>query len=164
MFLDYAQLPGRWLALSFITIALILTCVVQIRVARAQDADTGSEMNGPPPLRPPPADSTTSDEVRPLDRVPIRQPISGSMLVAPPYGSAPLKVGFFVLANDPESIGFLTYSWNFGDGTVSSLPPELYIFHTYANPGNYMCSLIVKTVDGRSKTFFQGVIVKDPAG
>jgi hypothetical protein len=127
----------------------------------AQDADTGSEMNGPAPLRPAPSNGNTADEAPPLHRVPIRQPITGSMLVAPPYGNAPLKVGFFVLANDPENIGFLTYSWNFGDGTVSSLPPELYIFHTYANPGNYVCTLIIKTVDGRSKSFFQGVIVKD---
>lgn len=82
------------------------------------------------------------------------------MMVTPPYGNAPLKVGFFVIANDPENIGFLTFQWNFGDGTVSALPPELYIFHTYANPGNYLCSLVIKTVDGRSKTFFQGVIVK----
>ena len=85
------------------------------------------------------------------------------MMVTPPYGNAPLKVGFFVIASDPENIGFLTFQWNFGDGTVSSLPPELYIFHTYANPGNYLCSLIVKTADGRSKTFFQGVIVKPSA-
>ena len=84
-------------------------------------------------------------------------------MATPPYGNAPLKVGFFVIASDPENIGFLTFQWNFGDGTVSSLPPELYIFHTYANPGNYLCSLVIKTVDGRSKTFFQGVIVKDPA-
>ena len=92
----------------------------------------------------------------------IPQPITGSMAVAPPYGNAPLKVGFFVLATDPEDIGFLTYSWNFGDGTVSSLPPELYIFHTYANPGTYACILTIKTVDGRSKTFVQGVDVRPP--
>jgi PKD repeat protein len=71
-----------------------------------------------------------------------------------------MKVGFFVIADDPEGQGFLTYSWNFGDGTVSALPPELYIFHTYHNPGNYMCTLTVKTVDGRAKTFMQGVLVK----
>jgi PKD repeat protein len=90
----------------------------------------------------------------------IRQPIEGSMMVSPPYGNAPLTVGFFVLATDPENIGFLTYQWNFGDGTVSALPPELYIFHHYKNPGTYVCSLMLKTVDGRSKTLFQGVVVK----
>jgi PKD repeat protein len=92
----------------------------------------------------------------------IREPITGSMMAAPPYGLAPMQVGFFVLANDPEGIGFLTYSWNFGDGTVSALPPELYIFHNYMMPGNYICSLTITTVDGRSQTFRQGVVVKAP--
>jgi PKD domain-containing protein len=99
----------------------------------------------------------------PLAKMHISQPITGSMLAAPPYGLAPMRVGFFVLADDPEGLGFLTYSWNFGDGTVSALPPELYIFHTYQLPGSYLCSLTVKTVDGRSQTFMQGIVVK-PAG
>ena len=162
MLFDYVKRSRYRLGVRLIAVFVVVICLAPL--ARAQDADTGSEMNGPAPLRPPPPDSTAADEVAPLRRVPIRQPITGSMLVAPPYGNAPLKVGFFVLANDPENIGFLTYSWNFGDGTVSSLPPELYIFHTYANPGTYVCSLVIKTVDGRSKSFFQGVIVKNPAG
>src|ERR1700730_8740290 len=94
----------------------------------------------------------------PLAKMHISQPITGSMLAAPPYGLAPMRVGFFVLADDPEGLGFLTYSWNFGDGTVSALPPELYIFHTYKMPGSYLCWLTVKTVDGRSQTFMQGVV------
>ncbi len=100
----------------------------------------------------------------PMAKMHIREPVTGSMLAAPPYGIAPMSVGFFVLANDPEGIGFLTYSWNFGDGTVSALPPELYIFHTYKKPGSYVCSLTVKTVDGRSQTFRQGVLVKPRSG
>jgi len=164
MLFDYAKRSRCRLVFGCIAIATAVVCAERIPLARAQEADSGAEMNGPPPLRPPPPDATTSDEVPPLERVPIRQPISGSMMVAPPYGNAPLKVGFFVLATDPENIGFLTYQWNFGDGTVSALPPELYIFHTYANPGNYLCSLVIKTVDGRSKSFFQGVIVRDRAG
>jgi len=96
----------------------------------------------------------------PIARVPLRQPITGTMMVSPPYGVAPLKVGFFVTAADPENIGFLTYQWNFGDGTVSSLPPEMYIFHTYHDPGNYVCTLIVKTADGRQETLFTGVLVR----
>ena len=72
--------------------------------------------------------STASDASMPppMARIHIRQPVTGSMMAAPPYGLAPMRVGFFVLANDPEGLGFLTYSWNFGDGTVSALPPELY--------------------------------------
>jgi hypothetical protein len=126
--------------------------------AQDMNSDVGSEMNGPAPIpTPTPSDA---DLPAPIPHIMIRQPIEGSMMVAPPYGNAPLTVGFFVLATDPENIGFLTYSWNFGDGTVSSLPPELYIFHTYPNPGTYVCSLQMTTVDGRSKTLFQGVVVK----
>jgi hypothetical protein len=132
--------------------------------ATAQDMNMDSSGSGsmmmPPPGVEPPPDPSQPPAMQPMR---IMQPITGSMAVAPPYGVAPLKVGFFVLANDPEGIGFLTYSWNFGDGTVSSLPPELYIFHTYSSAGTYVCTLTIKTVDGRSRTFVQGVDVRAPA-
>ena len=60
------------------------------------------------------------------------------------------------------SVGSPLQVEDFGDGTVSSLPPELYIFHHYQNPGNYVCTVIAKTVDGRSITLIQGVLVKPP--
>jgi hypothetical protein len=138
---------------------LVAILVARSPLAHAQGYDSGAEMNGPRPM-PSVAPDQPDARLPPLPYIDIPQPLTGSMLVAPPYGNAPLKVGFFVLATDPENIGFLTYQWNFGDGTVSALPPELYIFHTYAKAGNYVCTLVVKTVDGRSKTFFQGVIVK----
>lgn len=119
--------------------------------------EAGSELNGTGPMASP---SPSNSELPPIQNLNIPQPIHGSMIVTPPYGSAPLRVGFFVLATDPEGLGFLTYSWNFGDGTVSSLPPELYIFHTYQNPGSYVCELTTTTVDGRKNSFFQGVIVE----
>jgi hypothetical protein len=120
--------------------------------------EAGSELNGTGPMASP---SPSNNEMpAPVPNLHILQPVRGSMIVSPPYGSAPLRVGFFVLANDPEGLGFLTYSWNFGDGTVSSLPPELYIFHTYKTPGSYVCELTTTTVDGRKETFFQGVIVR----
>jgi hypothetical protein len=148
----------------FVGVALVAFALAYVApCGHAQDADSGDEMNGPGSMPSLPGGSP-EDGPPPIQRIPIRQPITGSMLVAPPYGNAPLKVGFFVLANDPENIGFLTYQWNFGDGTVSALPPELYIFHNYVNPGNYVCTLVIKTVDGRSKAFFQGVIVKAGAG
>ncbi|HEX4210415.1 MAG TPA: PKD domain-containing protein [Candidatus Binataceae bacterium] len=134
------------------------------RRAVAQDmnmdaGDSGSMMMPPPGGEPLP-DPSQPPAMHPMR---IMQPITGSMAVAPPYGIAPLQVGFFVMASDPEGVGFLTYSWNFGDGTVSALPPELYIFHTYKNAGTYVCTLTVKTVDGRSRTFVQGVDVRAPA-
>jgi hypothetical protein len=145
------------LAVLLFTSASLMTGA---QCARAQDADAGSEMNGPAPMPPLSEASSEPGSPAPMSRVPLRQPISGTMMVSPPYGNAPLQVGFFVVASDPENIGFLTYQWNFGDGTVSSLPPEMYIFHTYSMPGNYVCTLIVKTVDGRSMTMLQGVVVK----
>ncbi|MGH8011204.1 MAG: PKD domain-containing protein, partial [Candidatus Binataceae bacterium] len=93
----------------------------------------------------------------------IPEPVTASLMAAPPYGIAPLTVGFFVIANDPENVGFLSYQWNFGDGAVSSLPPELYIFHVYKQPGNYVVSLVMKTVDGRSITLFTSIIVRPPS-
>jgi PKD repeat protein len=107
--------------------------------------------------------SQSNEMPPPIGNLHIPQPVHGSMIVTPPYGYAPLRVGFFVLATDPEGLGFLTYSWNFGDGSVSSLPPELYIFHTYQKPGTYVCELTTTTVDGRKNSFFQGIIVQPAA-
>jgi hypothetical protein len=151
--------PRRLLFALAAAVFAFATVMMPAFSARAQDADAGSEMNGPAPM-PPPSEASSESGLAPMPRIPLRQPVSGSLMVSPPYGNAPLRVGFFVLASDPENIGFLTYQWSFGDGTVSSLPPELYIFHTYSAPGNYLCTLIVKTVDGRSLTMMQGVIVK----
>src|SRR5271168_1523483 len=131
-------------------VALMLAAAPRVR---AQDADNGSGMNGPQMMPTPQGEADDPNIMKPLPGVLMGQPISGSMMVAPPYGNAPLKVGFFVLASDPENVGFLTFQWNFGDGTVSSLPPELYIFHTYASPGTYSCELTITTVDGRAQTF-----------
>jgi PKD domain len=121
--------------------------------------EAGSESNGAGPMAAP-SPSDSAEMPAPVENLHIPQPVHGSMIVTPPYGRAPLNVGFFVLATDPEGLGFLTYSWNFGDGTVSSLPPELYIFHTYQKPGSYVCELTTTTVDGRKNSFFQGVIVQ----
>jgi hypothetical protein len=123
--------------------------------------EAGSELYGVGPMASP---SPSNDEMpASVPNLHIAQPVRGSMIVSPPFGTAPLRVGFFVLARDPEGLGFLTYSWNFGDGTVSSLPPELYIFHTYNKPGSYVCELTTTTVDGRKNSFFQGVIVQPAA-
>jgi len=161
---------GRIIAAGALA-ALIAAATLALNpsVLRAQDesggmGSDGSEGMGMSPAMPGSDSMQANDPALPppMARMHIRQQITGSMMVAPPYGLAPLRVGFFVLADDPEGVGFLTYSWNFGDGTVSALPPELYIFHTYQNPGSYLCSLVVKTVDGREKIFMQGVVVKAP--
>jgi len=146
--------------------ALFAATAIALNPAQGRAQDWGSGAMGPESdqgeglISAPPASDPSMPP--PMAKIRIREPITGSMMVAPPYGIAPMRVGFFVLANDPEGIGFLTYSWNFGDGTVSALPPELYIFHTYDKPGTYLCSLVIKTIDGRSKTFMQGVLVRPP--
>ena len=158
---------ARIIAAGAFAMLLAMTAIALTPIAsRAQD-EGGSAMGrgSDSALKNPslPGDSSIAADpamAPPMERMHIRQPVTGSMMAAPPYGVAPMNVGFFVLADDPEGIGFLTYSWNFGDGTVSALPPELYIFHTYKMPGTYVCSLTIKTVDGRSQIFRQGVVVK----
>jgi PKD domain len=156
-----AQWAPRFVMIITLGAAIVFPLPGSYRaIAQDMNMDSGGSMILPPPGGEPSPDPSQPPPMQPIR---IMQPITGSMAVAPPYGVAPLKVGFFVLANDPEGVGFLTYSWNFGDGTVSSLPPELYIFHTYNSAGTYVCTLTIKTVDGRSRTFVQGVDVRAPA-
>jgi len=150
-----------------VAIALIAAATIALNPAagRAQEQGgmgSGDEMGSGDDMGTPMNPSMPADDPSmppPMMKMHISQQITGSMMAAPPSGIAPMQVGFFVLADDPEGFGFLTYSWNFGDGTVSALPPELYIYHTYQNPGTYLCTLTVKTVDGREQTFMQGIVV-----
>ena len=163
----YPRRNAAWRGVRVIAHALAVVFVTTLLVAALAAAALAQDdsMNGSGEPSIPPVNGSAPTDLSmppPIPKLHIRQGITGSMLAAPPYGIAPLQVGFFVLADDPEGIGFLTYSWNFGDGTVSSLPPELYIFHTYQAPGNYVCTLVAKTVDGRQKTFIQGIIVRPP--
>ena len=156
---------GRIAAFTLMTAIAVAAIALNPAGLRAQDEggsamDSGNDTDSV--MKNPSKPASDPSMPPPMAKMHIREPITGSMMAAPPYGMAPMKVGFFVLANDPEGIGFLTYSWNFGDGTVSALPPELYIFHNYQMPGNYICSLTITTVDGRSQTFRQGVVVKAP--
>ena len=159
--------PRRAASAVICALAMIAIATLDPRPLHAQDQSGGGMGSGNrmtlAPL--PGARGSASDDSMPppMAKLHIMQPVSASMMVAPPYGTSPLQVGFFVLADDPEGIGFLTYSWNFGDGTVSSLPPELYIYHTYHAPGTYVCSLVIKTVDGRAMTLMQGVTVAPAA-
>ena len=162
----------RCIVTACAAVALIVASVIALNpaVLRAQDEgggmDSGGSMSSGNDMSEPTNPSTPADDPSmppPMGRMHLREQITGSMMAAPPSGNAPLAVGFFVLAQDPEDIGFLTYSWNFGDGTVSALQPELYIYHTYQNPGTYLCRLTVVTVDGREQTFMQGIVVSAAA-
>lgn len=100
----------------------------------------------------------------PEDRghVEIADPPLVSLQALPPYGTAPLLVGFMLNAVDPANRGFVSYNWNFGDGHFAAEPP-LYAYNTYQKPGNYVVTVTVTTADGRSATGFAGVIVKPGA-
>ncbi len=116
----------------------------------------------------PPA--TAEDAPSTLQGVPAPTPVSRglglpptvSMIAVPGYGTAPLTVGFFVNAIDPEDVGFVAYHWNFGNGDVSTLAPTAF-FETYNQPGSYLVTLIAVTADGRSGTAFAGIMVQ-PSG
>ncbi len=89
----------------------------------------------------------------------IADPPLVTLQASPPYGTAPLMVGFLLNAVDPANRGIVSYNWNFGDGHFSTEPP-LMAYNTYARPGNYVVTVTVTTADGRSATGFTGVIVK----
>ena len=66
--------------------------------------DTDSVMKSPSMPADPSMPVNDPSMPPPMEKMHIRQPVTGSMMAAPPYGFAPMKVGFFVLANDPEGI------------------------------------------------------------
>jgi len=96
-------------------------------------------------------------------RVAIPEPLLVTVQALPGYGPAPLLVGFLVSAFDPSNAQIVSFTWNFGDGHLSTLPPTL-AYNTYTNPGNYVATVTVMTADGRSATGFTGVTVKPPPG
>ena len=82
------------------------------------------------------------------------------LLPVPGYGPAPLTVGFMLSSIDPETV-LQTFTWNFGDGQVSMLPPTA-LFHTYTTPGSYVVTVTATTADGHSASSFAGVVVTRP--
>jgi PKD repeat protein len=70
----------------------------------------------------------------------LNQPPSVSPTVTPPSGLAPLDVHFTSGAADPDGDP-LTYLWDFGDGSFSTLSDPN---HTYATPGVYTATVTVQ--------------------
>jgi hypothetical protein len=93
----------------------------------------------------------------------IPEPLLVSLQAVPGYGSAPLLVGFLMNAVDPSGAQIISYNWNFGDGHTSTLPPVM-AYNTYSQAGNYVTTVTITTVDGRSATGFAGIIVKPAQG
>jgi len=99
----------------------------------------------------------------PAGRMMIPEPLLISLQAVPGYGPAPLLVGFLPHVVDPSNGEIVSYSWNFGDGHVSTAQPTL-AYNTYAVAGNYVASVTITTADGRSATGFAGIIVKPAQG
>jgi hypothetical protein len=85
-----------------------------------------------------------------------------TLTAQPQYGSSPLTVDFFVTQGGPASA--TTYQWNFGDGTISSLPPEAFITHVYQHPGTYFCSVIIMGPQRPATNLLTSVVVSPSHG
>ncbi|MDT7921224.1 MAG: PKD domain-containing protein, partial [Meiothermus sp.] len=72
-------------------------------------------------------------------------------------GNAPLTVGFSALSSTGSTP--LAYSWDFGDGTTSTLAQPS---KTYTSQGRYLVSLTVTDQKGQSDTEQTFIIVRDP--
>ena len=71
---------------------------------------------------------------------------------APPFGLAPLAVQF----TDQSTGSISSFTWNFGDGTTSSLPSPS---HTYTAAGLYDVSLVVEGPGGFDAVFEKELVI-----
>jgi len=87
-----------------------------------------------------------SDTSKKVQYIKVQAP-QASILNLPQRGCAPYEITFesSVIAVDP----IVSYLWNFGDGTTSTLTQPT---HTYTSRGNYTVSLIVFTESGCTDT------------
>ena len=102
--------------------------------------------------------SSAPGELPPFRPMQIPHPPRVTVQPLPAYGAAPLTVGFLVTGGDSEAQGFVSYRWDLGDGTVSTLAPTM-LFHTYENAGSYVVTLSATTADGHTAVGFAGVVV-----
>jgi PKD repeat protein len=68
-------------------------------------------------------------------------------------------VYFYNYSFDPAYAGIATCAWNLGDGTVID-SCDYYVYHQYAGDGDYLVTLTVTTVDGRTASTMQTVMVR----
>lgn len=145
----------RVVASAAVAAAMLSIVTVAMRGgARAQEMEPMAPAAAPTEPGAPEAAPTFSPV--PLPRMP-----QIGLQVLPGYGIAPLTVGFIISMPDP-TVDFETFRWDFGDGQVSLLPPQM-LFHTYANPGSYVVTLIATTSNGMSASAIGGVIVRPSA-
>ncbi|MBF6570067.1 MAG: PKD domain-containing protein [Candidatus Binataceae bacterium] len=126
---------------STVAILIAIACVVPGRT-RAQE---------------PPMDSAAQPTP-----VPDAAPLMLGIHPFPSYGSAPLTAGFILDAPLDADDQIVSYLWNFGDGQVSTRPPNI-LFHTFKKPGSYIVTVSIATAAGRMGTAMAGVIVAPAA-
>ena len=76
-----------------------------------------------------------------------------------PLPAAPVASGSTVQFSPGLDAPGLSFSWDFGDGTVTGFGANSAASHTYAQPGLYTVTLTVRSTDGRTATqvFVQAV-------
>ncbi len=103
-----------------------------------------------------------SPQSTPTPNLEAAEPLTVTLHPFPSYGTAPLTVGFMLGANlDPDD-SIVSYQWNFGDGSVSTTPPQV-LFHTYPKPGSYIVTVTIATREGRTGIGMGAVIASPPA-
>jgi cysteine-rich repeat protein len=93
--------------------------------------------------------ATASDEVRvnPASPPAGNAPPAASFTATPAFGSPPLLVDFDASASSDPDGDFITYEWDFGDGTGAvGLTPS----HSYTESGSYLVQLTVVDSSGDS--------------
>jgi len=68
-------------------------------------------------------------------------------------------VQFVDNSSDPGGLGFESHQWDFGDGAGTTIV-ECCVTHQYAADGSYSVQLIVTTLDGRTASTSQTVLVR----
>jgi PKD domain len=151
---------GRWRGRRFIVLITLFVCLLAaasavspaplfagVFVASPSGSDVDSPASGNyhtimPSVRPGAAAQLSPNDI---------------LVTGPMYGKAPFTVGFSVGLGSSQG---WTSPWDFGDGTVVSLPPGSFIPHTYQEPGVYQCWGMVMTADGRWLTLLTMIIVQ----
>jgi len=101
--------------------------------------------------------STGKTSVAPTDPELPPTPTS-SVRAIPTAGAAPLIVSFSGGGVDPDGDPFITFTWNFGDGTSGT---GANVDHIYTTPGTYMAVLTSVSTDGESATATIRITVTD---
>ncbi len=91
------------------------------------------------------------------------QPPSAALSVSPTSGTAPLPVTANAGGSTDPQGQALTYTFDFGDGTVLGPQPGPTASHTFPTPGTYPVAVTVRDESGLSDTTQHNVVVSSPA-